>query len=429
MSRTLIILLIHAFFLNVPAQQIWHKHPNNPVILDAPFAVVGMSDPTLYFDGSIYHLWISGGGFVPDNPTPSVRTGYYTSTNFLNWIPALDNPVLREDPPGTWDSGHIETPHVLKDDLMFRLYYCATPDSAPDDPETLQFGLATSPDGSSWTRHTDNPLLNRGNPEDWDGRWIESPCVLKLDNQYFMWYNGIDMGWRIHIGLATSEDGIHWTKHAENPVLSPDPEIEWRSIAMYAPQVRKIEGRFLMLYTGLKLGETTYDFQNMKTGLAVSQDGIHWETSGTSVLEGTADAWDAPGPFTLDWIEDGDSLRLFYTSDGLGTAVSSKIPAGILDRPCQGPEEFVTLSAYPNPFNSQTCIVCQLNEPALIHLDIIDLRGRNVRTFRLGPRAAGNFRVFWNGFSEDGESCGNGLYILRLTAGEKLVTQRIVLLK
>lgn len=411
------------------AQQTWIKSPYNPVVLDAPFAVEGMTDPTLCFDGQTYHLWISGGGFVEGNPTPSVRTGYYTSTDFVTWDPALSNPVLREGPPGEWDSGHIETPHILKQTETFWLYYCATPDSAPDDEEQLRFGLVTSPDGIQWTRHPDNPILNRGAWEDWDGRWIESPCVLIADSIYYMWYNGVDRAWRIHIGLATSRDGVHWTKHPDNPVLSPDPEIEWQSYAVYAPQVRRIQGRFIMLYTGLKLGETTYDFSDLRTGLAVSEDGVHWERSQHPVLTGSPGAWDEIGPFTLDWIAYGDSLRMFYTSEGLGIAVSTPVPVKADQKPRVSPGDWATLSNYPNPFNRNTQITYRIGRSAQVTLTVWDMKGRAVRRLVDRMQSAGSHHIRWDGRSRDNREVSSGIYILGLQTGGIRKSARILLIR
>lgn len=411
------------------AQRAWIKSPHNPIGLNAPFAVEGMTDPTLCFDGRMYHLWISGGGFVEGNPTPSVRTGYYTSTDFIVWDPAPGNPVLREGPPGAWDSGHIETPHVLKEEVAFRLYYCATPDSAPDDEERLRFGMVTSPDGADWTRHPDNPILERGAWDEWDGRWIESPCVLKVDGAYYMWYNGVDKTWRIHIGLATSADGVHWVKHPDNPVLSPAPDIEWQSYAVYAPQVRWLDGRFIMLYTGLKLGETTYDFSDLRTGLAVSEDGVHWERSRNPVMTGTPGAWDEIGPFTLDWVSDGDSLRMFYTSEGLGIATSTPVPAGV-DHEAEIHADYRTgLSNAPNPFNSGTRITYEIDRAMRVALTVWDVRGRLIRRLADGVRASGLHTVEWDGRSLNDGAVASGMYILVLRTEDVQSSTRMLLIR
>jgi len=47
--------------------------------------------------------------------------------------------------------------------------------------------------------------------------------VVRDGDEYKLWYSGYDgKTWRI--GLATSRDGINWTKDHRNPVLVTGPE-------------------------------------------------------------------------------------------------------------------------------------------------------------------------------------------------------------
>ena len=49
------------------------------------------------------------------------------------------------------------------------------------------------------------------------------PCVVRDGDEYKLWCSGYDgKTWRI--GLATSRDGINWTKDHRNPVLVTGPE-------------------------------------------------------------------------------------------------------------------------------------------------------------------------------------------------------------
>src|SRR5574342_523306 len=67
-----------------------------------------------------------------------------------------------------------------------------------------------------WQKYEGNPVLVQS--EYWEsGFGVFAPRVLKIDNLYKMWYTGL--GDNRLIGLATSEDGIHWTKSPANPVL------------------------------------------------------------------------------------------------------------------------------------------------------------------------------------------------------------------
>ena len=71
------------------------------------------------------------------------------------------------------------------------------------------------------TKHAGNPVLAVGAAGSWDDDAVWGPAVLKEGSSYKMWYTGDDGANPSRIGLATSTDGITWTKAAANPVLSP----------------------------------------------------------------------------------------------------------------------------------------------------------------------------------------------------------------
>src|SRR6185369_13485857 len=83
--------------------------------------------------------------------------------------------------------------------------------------------VLTSPDGSHWIPHGGNPVLEpqRGA---WDEQILEQAAAY-FDGRYWLWYSGyrnpLGPTTSIAIGVATSSDGIHWTKHPGNPVIQP----------------------------------------------------------------------------------------------------------------------------------------------------------------------------------------------------------------
>ncbi|MFQ5752760.1 MAG: FlgD immunoglobulin-like domain containing protein [bacterium] len=413
-------------------QSQWQKYVGNPVLSPEPQSgIIAFSDPALLFDGTTFHLWITGGGFIPGDTTAGVRTYYYTSTDGYSWQANSLNPVFREGPASAWDSGHIETPSVIRSGEEFWLYYSATPDSMADDGAQLKFGLATSQDGQTWTRHPANPILERGLPGSWEERQIESPCVLKTDSLFYMWYSGTDSHWNIHVGLATSADGINWQKYPGNPVFSPSRSSEWDSVGVYAPQVRWLENRFVMLYTGMVFSDTGYDFSNTKTGMAVSEDGINWtRASDQPVLSGTTQAWDASGPFTLDWIEANDQLLMSYVSDGkVGIAVSPIDVVHVNLDESKQPEEHLLFPNYPNPFNPTTTIQFQLPKTERVTLKIYNLLAQEVQTLVDEVKEPGIYKIMWNGKNRNGRTVSAGLYVLRLEAGEFGRSRKMIFLR
>lgn len=78
-------------------------------------------------------------------------------------------------------------------------------------------GRATSSDGLSWTKDSaNNPVFVKSSTaSDWDGTDVGVPSVWKEDSTWYMLYRGSgSTGQRC--GLATSTDGITWTRALVN---------------------------------------------------------------------------------------------------------------------------------------------------------------------------------------------------------------------
>lgn len=408
----------------------WTKNPANPILLpDNVFGVFALSDPSLLRTDNVFQMWTTGGGFVPNNPNPGVRIYHFTSPDGSAWLPDSENPVIQENQPGTWDSGHIETPHVIQVADEYWLYYVATVDSLPDDAANLRLGLATSPDGIRWTRHAANPLLSRGSALEWDAKWIESPCVFRDDSLFYLWYNGISIDWKVHVGLATSTDGLVWKKWPHNPVFSPTETTGWESAAIYAPQVQKVGEQFVMFYTGLTFNETGYDFAHTRVGMAFSPDGIHWTRHGTPVLSGTENAWDATGPFTLDWLVVEDAFWLYYISNGRIGLATSPIEISQVTQTEASVRQPEPGQNYPNPFNSATLIPYFLTEPGPVSLEIFDTLGRSIRKFDLSDQPPGHHQIVFNGQDDENRSLPGGIYFYRLRTNQFCKVNKMIYLK
>jgi hypothetical protein len=68
----------------------------------------------------------------------------------------------------------------------------------------------------------------------------------------------------------------------------------------------------------------------------------------------------------------------------------------------------------PNPFNPRGEIRWRTSLPTSDRLEIVDLRGRKVRTEVLPQRAAGPRTFAWDGRTDAGEACPSGVYLLRI---------------
>ena len=101
---------------------------------------------------------------------------------------------------------------------------------ATRDPEgkVQMLGMAHAPYRSDYgpdkwvLDSTDGPLLK---PDfEWEGHCIEAPTVLKYKGVWYMFYAGAYNHERQQIGLATSGDGLHFTRIPPEGLLFPAGE-------------------------------------------------------------------------------------------------------------------------------------------------------------------------------------------------------------
>lgn len=193
----------------------WQLHPNNPILRPGPVGAwdqFHVGNPTVIHDDEIYKMW-----YVGYNASFISRIGLATSTDGINWIKSASNPVL-DISPGGWDSYQLHTPYVIKIDDTYHMWY-----SGQQEFSSTAIGYATSPDGISWTRMSNDPVLQVGPFGSWEGNNIHTPMVLFENNRYHMWYLGASdeflFGGTVQTGFALSNDGIVWAKDPSNPVL------------------------------------------------------------------------------------------------------------------------------------------------------------------------------------------------------------------
>ena len=87
------------------------------------------------------------------------------------------------------------------------------------------------------------------------------------------------------------------------------------------------------------------------------------------------------------------------------------------------------LSAAPNPFNSTTEIRYQLARATAVVVTVHDVGGRHLATLAEGQQAAGEHVVAWAGLDAGGLRVPSGIYLVRLAAGERSETVKLVLVE
>ncbi len=145
---------------------------------------------------------------------------------------AGEQPVLRRGPAGAWDAGGLDFPAVIRSDAGYLMLYSGV---SSIQRETGSIGLATSPDGITWTKHDDpattdaahsesDPVLEPGLCGTFDARAVHQPRVVRQGDELVLAYAGYAGApeSRAGIGLARSEDaGRTWSCAWPSPALDP----------------------------------------------------------------------------------------------------------------------------------------------------------------------------------------------------------------
>ncbi len=89
----------------------------------------------------------------------------------------------------------------------------------------------------------------------------------------------------------------------------------------------------------------------------------------------------------------------------------------------------LVLSAWPNPFNPTTVLSFETAQPGLIRLEIMDLRGRLIRTLIDADIPSGLHKKIWNGTDTADRIVESGVYFARLSTQRDQRTLKLILLK
>lgn len=265
---------------------------NNPILprgdVDAWDGLEGMvfAPHVIEYEG-MYYMFYSGADNDRGRPN---AIGLATSEDGVTWEKFEGNPILEPDNEGYDGICVSNGVPFVEEDGTWVLYYAANAQACYGPGQTIARATAPSPEGP-WTSD-DEPILTSGTDSEWDDGFIMPHTVLKTDDGYIMYYSGgteylIPLP-RL-IGMATSPDGLTWTKcnnptTIEAPCSESDPVFEVQEDGSTAPfeawavsVMQKEDGSFEMFFSS-----TCPEFisQNCPSFLAyaTSPDGINWTT-------------------------------------------------------------------------------------------------------------------------------------------------------
>ena len=183
------------------------------------------------------------------------------------------------------------------------------------------------PDPPEFSAYVRNPVLSRGDSNQWDNECIVSPYVIWDGDLCYMFYTGFNADGPASIGLAISTDGYHFSKLSVNPVLTPAGK-GFDAFSVGGPIVVREDTCWVMYYNSLEIsGFGPGPFIGRATS---SRPEGPWHRSEQPILTtGSKGEWDSYYIFPTSLIVGEDGTRMLYYSGGNGFDFSSKGAIGL----------------------------------------------------------------------------------------------------
>jgi predicted GH43/DUF377 family glycosyl hydrolase len=142
--------------------------------------------------------------------------------------------------------------------------------SAGKPPPPPAPGLPVGYPLGPFVRDPGNPILRPGT-QPFESRFVFNPAAVVKDGLVQLLYRAQGADGRSSIGLATSSDGVHFTRRSK-PVLEASMPFELPG-GCEDPRVIEVGGTYYMTYTG-------YDGSSARLALATSRDLVKWKKYG-----------------------------------------------------------------------------------------------------------------------------------------------------
>ncbi len=178
--------------------------------------------------------------------------GKHGDPNFVKYsrIPILDR---------TDDEPYMRAaPFVLFEDNRFKMWYASCSKWIVDENGLhyrVTIRYATSKDGAHWEsdRHV---CVSPNSPDEYA---VGRPSVIHEGDKYRMWYSIRAFSKPYRIGYAESPDGLEWTRKDDEVGITVS-DTGWDSEMICYPCVVDVNGQRFMFYNGNRHGSTGFGY-------------------------------------------------------------------------------------------------------------------------------------------------------------------------
>lgn len=192
--------------------------------------------------------------------------------------------------------------------LLFFLVSCLNVSHAQENDAPVPPKLKPWLQPQEWTREIDGPIISLGKAGEFDDTHIFAPCVAKLKDTYYLWYSGSTgtVAERVfHLGLATSNDGVQFEKHSDNPIFrfGDDKHSILTATLLRSPDgnVLREDGKLRMWFSSTHFSDGTGHHALYES---FSEDGLQWGKPSPPLLDHV---------YAPTILKEGDTYRMWYT--------------------------------------------------------------------------------------------------------------------
>lgn len=200
------VLLVLSAYGSGPFSSI-HRSSNTPIVSPRgpSWESAGTFNPAVVFHHDKFVML-----YRAQDHHGTSRLGYADSADGIHFTRRAQ-PVLSPETDYEKDGG-VEDPRLVKINDLFYLTYTGY------NKKDAQLCLATSRDLIHWERKGVILPAYKGN---WNVGWTKSGAVVpeKINGKYWMYFLGTSSDKTDQMGLAYSDDLLHWTEATKQPVL------------------------------------------------------------------------------------------------------------------------------------------------------------------------------------------------------------------
>ena len=208
-------------------------------------------------------------------------------------------------------------------DTWFAYYLSGNSIRVRTAPVTRTGGEVNVPRDADWTDR--GVVISAGGSGSWDVRLTGalSPCtVVKKNGTFFLYYIGADGnrksdGGPRHraLGVATSTDGLHFTKRGR--ILTYLPHNNEEEGIFSAGAFLDANGEVVMYYSALDAGSATSTTVDSDIRLAVSSNGLSFSDKGDVISHANSKIWGYGDElFPVGTFREGSTWYLYYIAKG-----------------------------------------------------------------------------------------------------------------